>query len=56
MALGQMNIPFHSRAADGYPLVDRWRFQGEIIRPTGKRKEPNLDWLRETSTKNPPQG
>jgi hypothetical protein len=41
MALGQMNIPFRSRPADGYPLVDRWRFEGKIIRPQGRRREPN---------------
>ena len=43
LALGQMNIPFRSRALDGFPLVDRWRFEGEIIRPKGKRREPNWD-------------
>jgi hypothetical protein len=38
LALGLMNIPFRLRQADGYPLVDRWRFEGEIIiRPTAKR-------------------
>jgi hypothetical protein len=48
MALGRMNIPFRSRDADGYPLVDRWRFEGEIIRPEkkGPRPEVRMDFLR----------
>jgi hypothetical protein len=44
MALGQMNVPFRSRASDGYPLVDRWRFEGEIIRPEVKTKRPEMNW------------
>jgi hypothetical protein len=45
LALGDMGIKFRSRPADGFPMVDRWQFEGEIIRPQAKkpRKEPNFD-------------
>jgi uncharacterized protein DUF4224 len=33
VALGQMKIPFFSGAEDGFPQVDRRRFQGDIVRP-----------------------
>jgi hypothetical protein len=41
-------IPFRSRDADGYQPVDRWRFQGENIRPDAKRPraKPRLEFLR----------
>ena len=41
LALGQMNVKLRSRALDGFPLVDRWQFEGEIIRPKERRREPN---------------
>jgi len=38
-ALAQMLIPFKVRPMDGFPLVERWRFEGN---PTQRRnKEPN---------------
>ena len=43
-ALAQMGLQFRSRPLDGFPLVDRWRFEGEIVRPrAGFRPEPNWD-------------
>jgi hypothetical protein len=43
IALGQMGLKFRSRPLDGFPLVDRWQFEGETLRPWGKmwRQEPN---------------
>jgi Domain of unknown function (DUF4224) len=43
LALGQMGLKFRIRPLDGFPLVDRWQFEGEIVRPWGKmwRQEPN---------------
>jgi len=57
MALGRVNIPFRSRDADGFPLVDRWRFEGEIIRPQPRRKqsEPDFSSLYETPKKKTPR-
>jgi len=45
LALGQMGLRFRSRPLDGFPLVDRWQFEGEITRPQGKmwRRETNWD-------------
>ena len=53
LALGQMGIKFRSRASDGFPMVDRWQFEGEIIRPAAKqrRQEPNWDAIRPASQK-----
>jgi hypothetical protein len=44
LALGQMGLKFRSRPLDGFPLVDRWQFQGEIIRPRGKIWHQEPDW------------
>jgi hypothetical protein len=51
MALGQMNVPFRSRAADGYPLVDRALFESAPLSDSNRREprrraEPRLDVLR----------
>jgi len=46
LALGQMGLKFHSRPLDGFPLVDRWQFEGESIRPPRVkmwRQESNWD-------------
>ena len=45
LALGQMGLKFRSRPIDGFPLVDRWQFEGESIRPWVKmwRQESNWD-------------
>ena len=51
LALAQMGIKFRSRAADGFPMVDRWQFEGEVIRPRRKRRGPNFPWLREPGHK-----
>jgi hypothetical protein len=47
MALGKMGVPFRSRQADGYPLVDRALFQKpeEMFVPR-RRKEPRLELVR----------
>jgi hypothetical protein len=43
-ALAKMGLPFRSRPLDGFPLVDRWQFEGEIMRPrAGFRPESNWD-------------
>ena len=44
-ALGQMGLTFRSRPLDGFPLVDRWQFEGEIGRSRGQmwRREPTWD-------------
>src|SRR5215469_12324097 len=33
LALGQMGLKFRIRPVDGFPLVDRWQFEGETLRP-----------------------
>jgi len=39
-----MGLQFRSRPLDGFPLVDRWQFEGEIMRSrAGFRPEPNWD-------------
>ena len=44
LALTQMGVKFRSRPLDGFPLVDRWQFEGEIMRPrAGFRPEANWD-------------
>ena len=45
LALGQMGLKFRSRPLDGFPLVDRWQFEGETVKPRAKmwRQEPNWD-------------
>ena len=44
LALGRMGLKFRSRPLDGFPLVDRWQFEGEIVRPRGKMWRQELDW------------
>jgi hypothetical protein len=36
LALDQMGLKFRCRPIDGFPLVDRWQFEGEIVRPRGQ--------------------
>jgi len=45
LALDRMGLRFRSRPLDGFPLVDRWQFEGEPVRPGGRigRQEPNWD-------------
>ncbi len=44
LALGQMGVKFQSRPLDGFPMVPRWQFEGEVIRPQSKRRpEPKWD-------------
>jgi hypothetical protein len=46
-ALEQMGLIFRSRPLDGFPLVDRWQFEGDTMRPTTRRRpEPNLQWIK----------
>jgi len=42
-ALAEMGLQFRSRPLDGFPLVDRWQFEGEIMRRAGFPPEPNWD-------------
>ena len=44
LALGQMGLKFRSRPIDGFPLVDRWQFEGESIRPRVKMWHPESNW------------
>lgn len=37
LVLAQMGLKFRTRP-DGFPLVDRWQFEGEIIRPVDSRR------------------
>jgi hypothetical protein len=46
-ALGKMGIPFVSRALDGFPMVQRALFQGQLPDRPVRRKEPNLTWLKQ---------
>jgi hypothetical protein len=46
-ALGKMGIPFVSRALDGFPMVQRAQFQGQLTALPMRRKEPKLDWLKQ---------
>jgi hypothetical protein len=48
LALGEMSVRFRSRASDGFPMVDRWQFEGEIVKPGSRRKEPNWAAIRES--------
>ena len=44
LALAKMGLQFRSRPLDGFPLVDRWQFEGDFMRPrAGFRPEPNWD-------------
>jgi hypothetical protein len=45
LALGEMGLRFRSRPLDGFPLVDRWQFEGELLRQRGQlsRQEPRWD-------------
>lgn len=47
LALGRMGVPFRSRQADGYPLVDRALFEKhtETAAPS-RRREPRLEVVR----------
>ena len=44
LALGQMGLKFRSRPLDGFPLVDRWQFEGEIVRQRGQMWRQELNW------------
>ena len=44
LALGQMGLKFRSRPVDGFPLVDRWQFEGDIIRPRVKMWRQVSNW------------
>jgi hypothetical protein len=44
LALGQMGLKFRSRPLDGFPLVDRWQFEGEMVRPRSKMWRHEPDW------------
>jgi hypothetical protein len=48
LALAEMALIFRSRPADGFPLVDRWQFEGEIVRPEAPRRRAvaNLAFLK----------
>ena len=46
MALGKMQVPFRSRQADGYPLVDRSLFSGQTLTQPARRREPRLEFVR----------
>lgn len=47
LALGKMGVPFRSREADGYPLVDRSQFEGTApLTPSRRRREPHLEVVR----------
>ena len=50
-ALTQMGLQFRSRPLDGFPLVDRWQFEGEILRPPAalRRQQPNWDAINGSS-------
>jgi hypothetical protein len=43
-ALAEMGLAFRSRPADGFPLVDRWQFEGEVIRPHVGKRHPGPNW------------
>ena len=43
MALGKMNVPFRSRQADGFPLVDRALFEKHTDPTPSRRREPKWD-------------
>lgn len=43
MALGQMGIPFVSRAIDGYPMVSRSLFSQTPLTAASKRREPRRE-------------
>ena len=42
VALAQMGVKFRSRPSDGFPLVERWQFEGDgkLMRKE-RRTEPN---------------
>ena len=44
LALTEMSLTFRSRPADGFPLVDRWQFEGEVIRPHVRKRNPGPNW------------
>jgi Domain of unknown function (DUF4224) len=44
LALTGMGLVFRSRPADGFPLVDRWQFEGELNRPHVSRRHPGPNW------------
>jgi Domain of unknown function (DUF4224) len=44
LALAEMGLTFRSRPADGFPLVDRWQFEGEVIRPQERKRQAGPNW------------
>jgi Domain of unknown function (DUF4224) len=44
LALDRMGVTFRSRPLDGFPLVDRWQFEGEIVRPRRGLWRHELNW------------
>lgn len=49
LALGQMGLKFRSRPLDGFPLVDRWQFEGETVGPRGQTwRQPNWHAMSES--------
>jgi len=40
----KMGLKFRSRPLDGFPLVDRWQFEGEIVRPRGQMWRQESNW------------
>jgi len=50
LALDHLGVKFRSRPLDGFPLVDRWQFEGEIIRPRGglRHQEPTWDGINQS--------
>ena len=46
LALAKMGLQFRSRPLDGFPLVDRWQFEGGIMWPRAAlRPEANWDGI-----------
>jgi len=46
LALAEMSVPFKSRPADGFPLVNRAQFQGQtVLTSRPKKREPRWESL-----------
>jgi len=47
LALDKLGVKFRSRPLDEFPLVERWQFEGEVIRPLAgfRRREPAWDQI-----------
>jgi hypothetical protein len=45
VALEGMGVNFRNRPLDNFPLVERWQFEGEVIRPLAgfRRREPQIN-------------